>query len=904
MSDYRQSTLWKTAFLEHDDGLKEQRNKLATAYDEFRERVKSLVGQIHKDMPDLTVHDISHIDALWWTASEIAGEGYPLNPAEAFVLGGAFLLHDAAHCIAAYPGGIEEIRALPEWREFAARSGVMAEDLTPGTLAFQLVLFDVLRVMHPKQARKLAKLSWQAPGDAIPLYLLPHDELRAAYGDAIGQVAESHWWSPHELEALNYSRITAPACLHPSPWVVDPFKLAVLLRTADAAHIDSLRAPRFLFALVQPGGSSLSHWQFQNRMNQIKRDPDPARQDLRISSSPFPVGEQEAWWLAYDAACLIDKELRAADRLLLDHQRPRLAVCTLSAAHSPENFARTVPADGWQPVDANIKISDVKSLVDRFGGEKLYGENPVAALRELLQNAIDAVCACRKLGGLGEEEGEIEVAVEDAGEGYWLHVTDTGIGMSRYVLTEVLLDFGRSLWRSPDLRGEWSDLLTSGFEAIGQFGIGFFSVFMLGEQVRVSTRRYDTKDGESNQWLLEFPSGTGKRPILRKPDANERLLRHGTRVSVLISKQKYSDLCPEINSWLKESPRMTFAQACAWLAPAVNIDLYVREDGKGRQRVVKANDWLVLEAVDLLRRIAPGSFANVDTTKFGLWSYLAPLYRETGSIAGRCAVLPTNHFFVSGRLGVGVVKGLRAGEVEGLAGIVFAQQQSDLARKTAIPDFSLADLQKWAEGEKHLLFGQPWPSEDDPLKLLLTISSSPQIKIDDDLSGILATYGASHSGLIIGRLGDEDVSVEELVAQASCLSELMVQEGEVEHDDDDDVLPRDFRDSFEPNLALLELCKTREPDWLKRMDGGSISRDTWSLEAALEEALKQAWGEVEWHEEIRQVGSVGCHAITRNSWVARKKKRLLISSIRLCRLEMNTGMVECRLSHHLYPKHS
>lgn len=870
MSDYRQSPLWQSAF-QHDDDLKEQRNKLATAYEEFRARVKPLVEQIHKDMPDLTAHDISHIDALWWTASEIAGEDFPLNPAEAFVLGGAFLLHDAAHCVAAYPGGVAEIRASQEWRDFAARSGVAESELVPGTLAFQLVLFDVLRVMHPKQARKLAKLSWQAPGDATPLYLLPHDELRAAYSDAIGQVAESHWWSPHELETLKNSRVTAPVCLHPSPWVVDLFKLAVLLRTADAAHIDAKRAPRFLLALVQPGGSSLTHWQFQCRMNQITRDPDPARQDLRISSSPFPVGEQEAWWLAYDAACLIDKELRAADRLLLDHQRPRLAVRALSAAHSPENFARDVPADGWQPVDANIKISDVKSLVDRFGGEKLYGNDHIAALRELLQNAIDAVCACRKLGGLGDEEGGIEVAVEDAGEGYWLQVTDTGIGMSRYVLTEVLLDFGRSLWRSPDLRGEWSGLLASGFEAIGQFGIGFFSVFMLGEQVRVTTRRYDTKEGESDQWLLEFPSGTSKRPILRKPDASERLPRHGTRVSVLISKQKYLDLCPEMSTWPKDSPRMTFAQACAWLAPALDIDLYVREVGMERQRVVKANDWLTLEAIDLLRRIAPGSFTNADTAKFGLWSYLASLHREDGSIAGRCAALPTNHFFRSGRLGVGVVKGLRAGEVEGVAGIVFAQAQPDLARKTAIPDFSSADLQKWAEGEKHLLFGQPWPSEDDPLKLLFTMFSSPQVKIDDALSGILAAYGASHSGLIIGRLGDEYVNLEELVTQASYLSELMVQEGEVEHDDDDDVLPRDFRDGFKPDLALLELCRSREPDWLKRIDNGSISRDTWSLEAALEHALKQAWGEVEWHEEIRQVGSVEYHAIIRKIRVATRK---------------------------------
>jgi HSP90 family molecular chaperone len=251
--------------------------------------------------------------------------------------------------------------------------------------------------------------------------------------------------------------------------------------------------------------------------------------------------------MAYDASRMIDGELRAADRILTDLQRPRLAARSVAFSYSPEAFSRNVPTDGWQPVDTSIKITDIKSMVERFGGEKLYGSDPAAALREFLQNSVDAIHACRKLGGLSDEEGEIEVAVEDASDGHWLHITDTGIGMSRYVLTEVLLDFGRSLWRSADLRGEWNGLPATGFEAIGQFGIGFFSVFMLGQRVRVATRRYESKPDESEQWLLEFSAGTDKRPVLRVPSERERLKRHGTRLSVLISEEKMLELCPKIN---------------------------------------------------------------------------------------------------------------------------------------------------------------------------------------------------------------------------------------------------------------------------------------------------------------------------------------------------------------------
>ena len=873
MSEYQQTALWQGAFSARNDGFDKQRNLLVVAFEAFRERVMPLVAQIQKDMPDLTVHDITHIDALWQTASEIAGESYPLNPAEAFVLGGAFLLHDAAHCVAAYPGGMDDLMGLPEWQDCAALRGVVASELIPGTPKFQMVMFDVLRALHPKRARNLAQLSWKAEKNGNAMFLLPHDDLRHAYAEVIGLVAESHWWTPHELEGLAQKIITAPTCLKPAPWSVDVLKLAVLMRTADAAHIDAQRAPRFLRALIQPGASSSAHWQFQGRMHQVQRDSDPKRFDLRISASAFPLNEQEAWWLAYDAVCLMDKELRAAGRLLLDHPRPereRLAVRGVSAAHSPEDFARSVPTDGWQPVDASIKIGDVQTLVERFGGEKLYGEQPVWALRELLQNAIDAVDACRKLGGLDENGGKITVEVAHAAEAesFWLHVTDTGIGMSRYVLTEVLLDFGHSLWRSPAVRGEWTGLVATGFEAIGQFGIGFFAVFMLGEQVRVTTRRFEPIDGENDQWVLEFGGGIRKRPVLRKPDNNERLKRHGTRVSVLISAGKYAELCIEKNTWMSDSPKMTFAQTCAWLAPALAVDLYVKEPDSVEQCVVHANDWKTLAPLELLQRIEPGQFENQDSSRFGAWSHIGELCRSDGALVGRCAALATGRFFAGERFGAGVVKGLRAGQIEGMAGIIVAQAQTDLARKTALPLVSLSDLKKWADEQKTLI-----------LRCLLSdkgyrydpILNYRHVGIKRYLNWILALYGADYAGLTLGRLGGGDVTLIDIAAylrEIPTLDVLIVHEGEVEHEGDDDVLLRDF--DFEPYANVLELYKCKTPAWLEQLDATGLERKTWSLEFALEQLLKEEWEEVEWDENKINVGHSNGVPIERECRVAVK----------------------------------
>ena len=113
--------LWQRTLADQADSLSPQREILRQAFLLFRERTAQLVGEIGGLLPQLTVHDITHLDALWRVADEIAGPDYPLNPAEAFVLGGAFLLHDAAHVLAAYEDGLAGIKDSIEWKDLIAQ---------------------------------------------------------------------------------------------------------------------------------------------------------------------------------------------------------------------------------------------------------------------------------------------------------------------------------------------------------------------------------------------------------------------------------------------------------------------------------------------------------------------------------------------------------------------------------------------------------------------------------------------------------------------------------------------------------------------------------------------------------------------------------------------------------------
>jgi hypothetical protein len=122
--------LWQRTLADQSDRFKPQREILRQAFLSFRERTAHLVGEIGGLLPDLTVHDITHLDALWRVADQIAGPDYPLNPAEAFVLGGAFLLHDAAHVLAAYEDGMAGVKRTIEWRDLIAQNFGLCSKVT------------------------------------------------------------------------------------------------------------------------------------------------------------------------------------------------------------------------------------------------------------------------------------------------------------------------------------------------------------------------------------------------------------------------------------------------------------------------------------------------------------------------------------------------------------------------------------------------------------------------------------------------------------------------------------------------------------------------------------------------------------------------------------------------------
>jgi hypothetical protein len=242
---------------------------------------------------------------------------------------------------------------------------------------------------------------------------------------------------------------------------------------------------------------------------------------------------------------------------------------------------------------------------------------------------------------------------------------------------------------------------------------------------------------------------------------------------------------------------------------------------------------------------------STSANRFGPWTHLSELCDNAGRLIGRCAVQPSSYW--GPNYGIGVVKGLLAGTVDGVAGIIISKKQNDLARKEAVPDISLAAVQQWAEKQKDLLLKNE--------------------KLSGVQSALLASFGASHTALKLGKFGKQTVSFEELVDFIIRLDEVIVHSGKITYDEneDKDVSPADFESDFDVIENLLELPRLMsQPKWLHQINGDNISCASWSLDSALDAALVAAWEQVAWDEETVTVGYVEEKEISRTCRVARR----------------------------------
>ena len=171
-------------------------------------------------------------------------------------------------------------------------------------------------------------------------------------------------------------------------------------------------------------------------------------------------------------------------------------------------------------------------------------------LRELISNASDACDRLRfeaiSRPELLSEDTELGIAVDfDADEG-WVEVSDNGIGMSEEEAVQQLGTIAKS--GTSDFLARLSGDEQQDARLIGQFGVGFYSSFIVAARVEVHTRRAGLADDAGVQWSSD---GEGKFTVKAMPrqgrgtsvrlylKEGERALADAWQLRSLI--QRYSD---------------------------------------------------------------------------------------------------------------------------------------------------------------------------------------------------------------------------------------------------------------------------------------------------------------------------------------------------------------------------
>ncbi|GAA5219230.1 molecular chaperone HtpG [Corallincola platygyrae] len=169
--------------------------------------------------------------------------------------------------------------------------------------------------------------------------------------------------------------------------------------------------------------------------------------------------------------------------------------------------------------------TEVKQLLQLMI-HSLYSNKEIF-LRELVSNASDAADKLRfkalSNADLYEKEGDLRVRISADKDARTVSIIDNGIGMTRDEVVEHLGTIAKS--GTADFFKQLSGDQASDSQLIGQFGVGFYSAFIVADKVTVKTRAAGETSDRGVQWQSE---GEGSFTVedIDRPERGTEIILH------------------------------------------------------------------------------------------------------------------------------------------------------------------------------------------------------------------------------------------------------------------------------------------------------------------------------------------------------------------------------------------
>ncbi|CAI0463577.1 unnamed protein product [Linum tenue] len=219
--------------------------------------------------------------------------------------------------------------------------------------------------------------------------------------------------------------------------------------------------------------------------------------------------------------------------------------------------------------------AEVSRLLDLIV-HSLYSHKEVF-LRELVSNASDALDKLRFLSvtdpSLLGDAGDLEIRIKSDADNGTITITDTGIGMTR----EELIDCLGTIAQSGTSKFLKALKLGADNALIGQFGVGFYSAFLVAQKVVVTTK----SPKSDKQYVWEAEADTSSYMIKEETDP-EKFLGRGTQITLYLKEDdKYEFSDPSrIQGLVKNYSQFVSFPIYTWQEKSRTIEVEEEEEPK------------------------------------------------------------------------------------------------------------------------------------------------------------------------------------------------------------------------------------------------------------------------------------------------------------------------------------
>jgi len=163
--------------------------------------------------------------------------------------------------------------------------------------------------------------------------------------------------------------------------------------------------------------------------------------------------------------------------------------------------------------------------------------NKEVFLRELISNASDALDKIRLISltdkSVLDSTEELSIKIKADKDNHILTITDTGIGMTKQDLINNLGTIAKSGTADFLTKIQEASSNTEFNDLIGQFGVGFYSAFLVADKVVVTS-----KNNEDSQYIWESDASS----FSISEDPRGPTLKRGTQISLYLKEESYDFL--------------------------------------------------------------------------------------------------------------------------------------------------------------------------------------------------------------------------------------------------------------------------------------------------------------------------------------------------------------------------